>query len=149
MASKAQKRIWTPTEYAVQIGENEYIIAPQPIGSFIKFSDMVDALGKGLDEIPDDAELDQVLGVLLRSPYLAFSVLIPGLLEDDIESCSLPQLKFLFDLVIEVNGVDWLRTFVKNSIGPLLPRLITSAVAGINGTSRPSMLTEIPVGEAT
>lgn len=136
---KATKRVWTPTEYAVDIGNNEYIIAPQPIERFIEFSDVVSGLSGQIESLGDQDGLDAVLGVIINTPYPALKVLIPDLQEEDLKLVSLPQLKFIFDLLVEVNGVEWLQSFVKNSLGPLLPKLVTSALAGVQpATSTPS-----------
>lgn len=67
----------------------------------------------------------EIVGAILDAPYPALRVLIPDLDEGDVRKSSIPNLKFVLELLVEVNGVEWFEEFVKNSIGPLLPELVT------------------------
>ena len=70
-----------------------------------------------------------VLERLISSPYVILKPLIPDLEAEHIENVSFPELKFIFGLLIEVNGLEWFEALVKNVLEPLLPRL-TDVTAG-------------------
>ncbi len=90
----------------------------------------------------------QVLSSLINAPYPALKVLIPGLEEKDCRGASLPNLKHVFDLLIEVNGVAWFEKFVKNSLAPILPDITRMLVASIKGALASSTETsQEPSGE--
>lgn len=193
MANKPIKKVWTPERFEVNIGDNEYVIEPQPIERIIEFDGVVKHLSDGLgnfgdkyyvtngtgedvvgplgdekeaqefirqrypdlddaelvvffDENPDkrlDIRVDRVsmrtiLESLVNTPYPALRVLIPDLREADIRATSLPQLKFIFDLLIQVNGVAWFERFVKNSLAPVLPEVTNLLLEAVKGATADS-----------
>jgi len=80
----------------------------------------------GVNELDTRAPgFQEIVGAILDAPYPALRVLIPDLEEGDVRKSSIPNLKFVLELLVEVNGVEWFEEFVRNSIGPLLPELVT------------------------
>jgi hypothetical protein len=97
------------------------------------------------------ASFSDIAQALIDAPYPALRCLIPDLKEEDVRGSSLPNLKFVLDLVIEVNGVKWFETFLKNSISPLLPEIVKIAVdaaktAIVNSTSQSETMAINPNG---
>lgn len=65
----------------------------------------------------------EILDRLISSPYVVLKPLIPDLQEEHVRQVSFPQLKHIFGLLVEVNGLEWLEAMSKNVLEPLLPRL--------------------------
>lgn len=161
----AKRMVFEPTQYEVTIGENDYLLAPQPIAQIRHFdqvvSNMFDSVGdfgkrhyvveldpdgqevgrQGPLHI-DDAEaalaemngnptriesdpfdMSALVDGVLQMPYGIMKLLIPDLEESDCEQLSAPELTWLTNLLIEVNGLDWFRAVVKNLGEPLLAEL--------------------------
>lgn len=159
----AKKKAWTPIIYAVEIGENEYEIEPQPITIITQFDGLVQHMSDNLlsfkrhwvvysngtgdlhregpfdldeaeehvktldlaqDQAPvievDDFPWKEFFANLAEAPYHLLKLLIPELTEEDADSISLPQLMWLVDLLIEVNGIEWFKAVLKNLGTPLL-----------------------------
>lgn len=131
---KGVRRLWTPTAVNTTIGEHDYDINPQPVQRFQAFSDIIERLFKGWNE-PGRDNTDVITWVL-DLPHPVLQVFIPDLTEEDALSCSVPQLKWLFETIWEVNGFDWFKDILKNV--PLLP----SAQANLagRGDSRGTLL---------
>lgn len=89
----------------------------------------------------ESVTMKEVLEALVATPYPALKVLIPDLKETDVKGASLPNLKFVFDILIEVNGVAWFERFVKNSLAPVLPDIMNMLVEGIKGALESSTST--------
>ncbi len=88
-----------------------------------------------------------VLSALVSTPYPPLKVLVPELKEEDCRQASLPNLKFVFDLIMKVNGLAWFENFVKNSLAPVLPEIIAVVVSSIKGALKSSTETEPTGGE--
>ncbi len=73
----------------------------------------------------------EVLSSLVNAPYPALQVLIPDLKEEDVRQSSVPNLMYIMDLLVEVNGIEWFETFLKNSLGPLLPEIMQMVFGSI------------------
>jgi hypothetical protein len=88
--------------------------------------------GSEIEVVAESISMTEILQTVVNTPYPALRVLIPGLKEEDVLGASLPNLKFVLNCIIEANGVEWFERFLKNSVGPLLPRLIEKIVEGIS-----------------
>jgi hypothetical protein len=88
--------------------------------------------GPEIEVVTERISMTEILTTIVNTPYPALKVLIPGLKEEDVLEASLPNLKFVLDCIIEANGVEWFERFLKNSVGPLLPRLIEQIVEGVS-----------------
>lgn len=64
------------------------------------------------------------LGAVVSSPYYAFKVVVPELDEEDVRKSSFPELKNALDVVVEVNGIGWLESFLKKTISPMVPEIM-------------------------
>ena len=64
------------------------------------------------------------LNAVVSSPYYALKVMVPDLLESDVKESTFPELKNALDAIIEVNGIGWLETFLKKTIGPVMPEVM-------------------------
>jgi len=106
--------------------------------------------GKSIDT--QGVPVRDVLDRLISSPFVVLKPLIPELTEEHAREMSFPQLKFLFGLLIEVNGLEWFEEMTKNVLEPLLPKLsditagafiqgMQGALSGFTGTQ------EEPSGE--
>ncbi|MBD3260298.1 MAG: hypothetical protein GF334_01250 [Candidatus Altiarchaeales archaeon] len=163
------KKVFTPTEYEVPIGENKYIIGPRPMQDVIDFyeviEDLIDdfddaltinyfvevegervagpfeneeAATKALEEIESgvivvgDISFRKILEKLVATPYKPLSIVIPELQQDDIAQASFPELMFLLDLVIEVNGLKLFQSFLKKTITPLIPKLLSTVIDSVS-----------------
>lgn len=80
----------------------------------------------------------EVLEMIVSAPYPALKALIPDLKEEDCRGASLPNLKYVFDLIIEVNGVAWFENFVKNSLAPILPELVNMVMGAVKASLQSS-----------
>lgn len=71
----------------------------------------------------DPFEFSIITQAIGYAPFAVLSLMIPDLAEEDCEELSLPEISWLVELLIEVNGLDWFRDAVKNWGGPLLDEL--------------------------
>jgi len=74
------------------------------------------------------AGVEEFLNAIVVSPYYAFKVVVPDLVEDDVKRSSFPELKNALDVVVEVNGIGWLESFVKKTISPMIPEIMSIIV---------------------
>lgn len=88
---------------------------------------------KKLDVRVQGVTMRDVLETIVSTPYPALKVLVPDLKEEDVKGASLPNLKFVFDILVEVNGVAWFERLIKNSLAPLQPVILEMLVEGIKG----------------
>ena len=154
---KGQRRIWAATlAVNTTIGEHDYDIEPQAVARFQSFSEIIERLFKGWggeagprSEPPTGSGADSadVIAWVLDIPHPVLQVFIPDLTEADALSCSVPQLKWLFETIWEVNGFDWFKDVLKNV--PLLPSAQQAiAAAGQGSNSRPANVPE-PTNQPT
>lgn len=115
---KGQRRVFVLTEsqrVLTTIGEKDYVIEPQPISRYAEFTDV-------LFNVVDSARTSSnknVVEWLLEMPHKFLQLFIPDITEEDAATCSLPQLKWLWETIREVNGIDWLEGLIKNVLGRL------------------------------
>jgi len=101
-------------------------------GPFEEEVDAVDAAGDHKDGIVvSDVSFKTVIEKLLAAPYKPLVAVIPGLEEDDIRHMTFPHLMFVLDLVIEVNGLKFFKSFVKKTWGDLGPKIISTWISSI------------------
>lgn len=184
----AKKSVFTPTSYEVEIGENEYIIEPQPIKAIVAFDGLIEGLSEefagssdrhyvivrdsageekdrhGPFEITEAEDklselqsnnglqaaiesepfdLKDFLEKLAMTPYRLLVIFIPDLEETDCDYLNFPQLMWLFDLLIEVNGINWFKAVSKNLIGPLLEETAAMMIDRFKAASLDSSIREM------
>lgn len=71
----------------------------------------------------DPIELSGILNAIVAAPHAVLQIVIPDLEEEDCRELSVPELTWLTEILIEVNGLDWLRDVAKNLGGPLLQEI--------------------------
>jgi len=106
--------------------------------------DEANAYAQGLDLGEDEAPLIEVddfpwkefFSNLAEAPYHLLKLLIPDLTEEDADSISLPQLMWLVDLLIEVNGIEWFKSVLKNLGTPLLKEMGEAMIATTTAATR-------------
>ena len=105
-----------------------------------------------LDDPERDASLDAIivlsqepypwrdlLFVIAEAPFPLLSVVIPDLTEGDADLITFPLLTHIFEVVVEVNGLNWFQDIVGNLVRPMLdsvgPILIDSVSTVIKESS--------------
>lgn len=130
---KGQRRVFTVPEsqcVLTTIGANDYVIEPQPMSRYQEFQDVI-------LQIFDSSRSEDKAGLvewLLKIPHRFLQLYIPDITEEDAAACSLPQLKWLWETIREVNGIDWLEGLIKNALGLL------SKAAKAGGQGQPGEL---------
>lgn len=97
---------------------------------------------EGADIQIDGAGVTDFLEQIIKTPHLLLKPLIPDLKEEDAKAMSVPQIKFVFEMLVDVNGLKWFEAFAKNLIEPLLPRILEAGVGALSGTLTDSTMTQ-------
>lgn len=71
----------------------------------------------------DEFQLSSITKAINTAPFEVLKLLIPDLEADDCKGISIPELKWLVALLVEVNGLDWFEAVIKNLGGPLLSEI--------------------------
>ena len=132
------KRVWAAEVYETEVNKKPFTLTPLPLGELLKLEDSFRKFtGMSWTSITtpesDDSEnTDESEGTpaeswdfaKIKENLLALGVeplalAIPGFTRDDLLACPVGQVEFLFNLIMEVNGLDWLQDLAKNLIAPL------------------------------
>lgn len=81
--------------------------------------------GEGLVAVQGGWSIAEIWEQVLKTPHKILSLLIADLEEEDCEQLTLPELKWLFDILVEINGLNWFEDTLKNLLAPLLPDIMT------------------------
>lgn len=116
------KRYYVVVFEELEDGENELErIGPMYVD---EAEEQAKALDGALTRIESDQfELSSVSTAINRAPYAILKLMIPDLEEEHCEQISIPELTWLIDLLVEVNGLDWFRDVIKNLGGPFLEEI--------------------------
>lgn len=131
------KRVWEAEKFSITIGEKEVTVEPRSLRQLLVLEDSFKTLTgmswfSGEDE---DATLDfvKIKDNLLAVGFEPLKIAIPELTSEDCLNFTIPELKFLFDVILDVNGLNLMKDLVKNFGGPLLeaakaalPRVLAS-----------------------
>jgi hypothetical protein len=113
---KGQRRVFTaPLIVSTTIGSNDYDIEPQPMSRYQEFQDVLVGLF-------DKSKMDDATGLVewaLQIPFRFLQLFIPDITPEDAASCNLLQIRWLWENIREVNGIDWLESTLKNGLGAL------------------------------
>lgn len=93
--------------------------------------------------VTSDVSFKTVIEKLLATPYKPLVVVIPGLEEEDLRHMTFPHLMFVLDLVIEVNGLKFFKSFVKKTWGDLGPKIISTWISSIVADLNSSTVTQM------
>lgn len=88
----------------------------------------------------DDFDISTILGALVEIPYHLLKIMIPELSEEDCKDLTYPELTFLIDLLIEINGLRWFQAVAKNLGEPLIQQLGEAAADLLRAVSLRSSL---------
>jgi len=88
-------------------------------------------LGEGQEIRGEGAGVGDFLKIIVESPYHALKVVIPEVKEDDVKQANFPELKNALNVIVEVNGIEWLENFVKKTILPILPEIVDIITSSI------------------
>jgi len=132
------KKVFQPETAEVELNGNTYQITPQPLKRAMMFeSALQDILDRWQGTIGGEEEdsftFSTIISEAIQAPYELLVITIPDLKKDDLDDASWPQISWLFDTVLEINGFTWLKEIVKNlsrSLVDLAPAAILEASAG-------------------
>jgi hypothetical protein len=132
-------RVWDPTKVSITIGEKAVIVEPRTLRQLLVLEDAFKEL-TGMSWFTgeeQDATLDfaKIKDNLLAVGFEPLKIAIPELTDEDCLGLSIPQLTFVFNVILEVNGLNLMKDLVKNFAGPLMEaarRAIPRVMASIS-----------------
>lgn len=78
-----------------------------------------------------------LLEKVVETPYLILKPMIPELKAEDVANSPVGEIEHCVGLLVEVNGMKWFESMVKNFLEPLVPILIENTAAALT-TALPS-----------
>ena len=131
------KRVWAAEVFETEVNGNTFELRPLPLGELLKLEDAFrkftgmswtsivapeseDGEEQDSEETPEEQwDFGKIKDNLLTLGVEPLALAIPGFTRDDLLACPVAQVEFLFNLIMEVNGLDWLQDLAKNLITPL------------------------------
>jgi hypothetical protein len=126
----ATKRVWKAEVFETEVNNKTFELRPLPLGELLKLEDAFRKFGDMswtsivAPESEDGEETEEwdfakIKDNLLELGVEPLALAIPGFAHEDLLACPVGQVEFLFNLIMEVNGLDWLQDLAKNLITPL------------------------------
>ena len=142
MARKVIKRVWAGDVYEVEVGNTPYQVKARSVSEILELEEHIRDLvggewltaGEGTEpEEEENAEAQKeeseeqqpildwptIKHRIVQVGFAPLKVAIPELTLEDFQDAPLPQLEWVFNIVLEVNGLSLLRSWAKNLLDPL------------------------------
>jgi hypothetical protein len=73
-----------------------------------------------------------LLAKVIETPFLILKPMIPDLKAEDVANSPVGEIEHCIGLLVEVNGMKWFESMVKNFLEPLVPILIENTAAALS-----------------
>lgn len=165
---KRIRKVWTPNEVEIELGQTEYVLRPQPLRRYLEFEERLRELGsfwmpkeeeaeetEGAEEPEETEEIGEVAERAIKplvqqgveAIYEVLRFMIPDLEIEDVWDASEPQLEHCLKLCLEINGGQWAQALIKDFFTPLLPglrALLADWLLRLSGEKTPTESGEVP-----
>jgi len=131
---KPIRKVWAGNVYEVEVGNGTYLVEARSVAEIMALEeyirdlvggDWLTAGGETETEETEPTEQQPMLDFanikhrIVQAGFAPLKIAIPELTEDDFRAAPLLQLEWVFNLVLEVNGLTLLRSLAKNLLEPL------------------------------